>query len=200
MLTFVHQKKMMEIYEYIFKEFKEGRIAPFYEKMYPELLAYTTRLLGEDFAFLSEDCVQDVVFQTYQRKDTFTSLLQWKIFLYTCVRNKAISVLRKGQAQRNYLSQVEEGEDDLSVSFIEQETITLVYEAINALPQKYKTIFEMSFEQGLKNAEIAQALQVAEITVKKQKSKMIEMIRLDLQRKMDKELLCVLLGVFENSL
>ncbi len=188
----------MEIYEYIFTEFKEGRVAPFYEKMYPELLAYTTRLLGEDFAFLSEDCVQDAVFQTYQRRVTFTSLLQWKVFMYTCVRNKAISVLRKGQAQRNYQAQLDE--EDVSVGFIEEETITLLYEAINALPQKYRTIFEMSFEQGLKNAEIAQALQLAEITVKKRKGKMIELIRLDLQRKMDKELLCVLLGIFENSI
>ncbi len=190
----------MEVYEYIFEEFKEGRIAPFYEKMYPELLSYTTRLLGEDFAFLSEDCVQDVVFEAYQRRSTFTSLLQWKIFMYTCVRNKAISVLRKGQAQRNYLAQLDEDEEEISVGFIEQETITLLYEAINALPQKYRTIFEMSFEQGLKNAEIAQALQMAEITVKKRKGKMIELLRLDLQRKMDKELLCLLLGIFENSI
>lgn len=106
----------MNIYEYIFTEFKKGELLPFYQNMYPELLAYATRLLGVEFAFQAEDCVQDAIFKAYQQTKTFTSPLQWKIFLYTCLRNEAISVLRKGKAQRNYLSQTEvDGTEDLSL-------------------------------------------------------------------------------------
>lgn len=35
----------------------------------------------------------------------------------------------------------------------------------------------MSFEEGLKNAEIAAALGIAEITVKKRKMRLLEMLR-----------------------
>ncbi len=189
----------MTIYEYIFSEFKEGRLAPFYEKMYPELLAYTTHLLGEDFSFLSEDCVQDTVFKAYQQTASFASPLQWKVFMYTCLRNEAISILRKGKAHKNYLSQVEELEDDISLQFIEQETITLLYEAINALPDKYRELFELSFEQGLKNVEIANKLQIAEITLKKRKGRLIEMLRSNMADKMDNESLCLLIWILTES-
>lgn len=193
-------KKSMNIYEYIFTEFKKGELLPFYQNMYPELLAYATRLLGDEFAFQAEDCVQDAIFKAYQQTKTFTSPLQWKIFLYTCLRNEAISVLRKGKAQRNYLSQTEvDGTEDLSLDFIEQETITLLYEAINTLPEKYRTIFELSFEKGLKNAEIAQLLHVAEITVKKQKGRLIELLREKLKGKMDEASLGLLLYLLENQ-
>ncbi len=168
---------IMGTYEYIFHEFRGGHIAPFYKTMYPELLVYTSRMLGEDYAFLAEDCVQDAVFKAYQQVHSFTTSLQWKVFLYTCIRNEAISILRKAQSQRNYLGQVKDYEEDFSLQFIEQETLTLLYAAIDALPEKYRALFSMSFEQGMKNSEIAEQLQIAEITVKKQKARIIELLR-----------------------
>lgn len=151
----------MSLYEQIFADFKKGDIVSFYEKMYPELLIFTARLLGDNFAFLAEDCVQNAVFKTYNRYHSFTSSLQWKVFLYTCVRNEAINILRKGQAQRNYLEQQKEDNEDFTIGIIEQETMTLLYSAIESLPQKYKDLFEMSFERGLKNREIAELLSIA---------------------------------------
>lgn len=183
----------MTLYEYLFSEFKEGRLTPFYERMYPELLAYATRLLGEELAFYAEDCVQDAIFSTYRETRRFESPLQWRIFLYTCIRNEAISLLRKGQAQRNYLSSAKDYEEDPSLGFIEQETLTLLNEAIRALPAPYRTLFELSFEQGLKNVEIARQLQIAEITVKKRKSRLIELLRQSLQDKTDEKLICLLI-------
>lgn len=183
----------MAIYEHIFSEFKEGHLTPFYEKMYPELLTYANNLLGEEYAFLSEDCVQDSVFKAYEQLKSFSAPLQWKVFLYTCIRNEAISIFRKGKAQKNYLSQSSVHEEDLSTHFIEQETLTLLYEAIDALPEKFKILFELSFCQGLKNAEIAERLQLAEITIKKQKQQLIKLLRKNLEEKMDKEFLYLLL-------
>ena len=183
----------MPLYEQIYSDFKEGVITSFYEKMYPELLAYTTRLLGEEYAFLAEDCVQDAVFKTYQQYRSFPSSMQWRVFLYTCVRNGAINILRKGKAQKNYQAQIDDYEGDISLNFIEQETLTLLYEAINALPEKYKTLFTLSFEQGLKNSEVAEHFHIAEITVKKQKARLIELLRNNLKGKMDKEGIFILL-------
>lgn len=183
----------MTRYEAIFSEFKAGRIRPFYERMYPELLLYTSRLLGDDFAFLAEDCVQDAVFQTYRRCEEFRSPLQWKVFLYTCVRNGVFSRLRKSRAQRNYLAQVEEPDEDFSLRLIEQETLNLLYEAIESLPEKYRRIFDLSFEQGLRNAEVARQLQIAEITVKKHKARLIELLRERLRGRLDEESLGLLL-------
>lgn len=49
----------MNVYREIFADFKQGELAQFYRLMYPELMVYANRLLGADFAFLAEDCVQN---------------------------------------------------------------------------------------------------------------------------------------------
>ena len=58
----------MTRYDYIFLEFRERNICPFYERMYPELLIYTSLLLDEEFPFLFEDYVQNAVFYVYRRR------------------------------------------------------------------------------------------------------------------------------------
>ena len=68
-------------------------------------------------------------------------------------------------------------EGDASRAMIEHEMLDALYAAIEDLPAEYRTLLRMSFEEGLKNAEIAQRLGVAEITVKKRKAKMLEMLR-----------------------
>lgn len=51
----------------------------------------------------------------------------------------------------------------------------------------------MSFEQGLKNAEIAALLHVSESAVKKQKASMIQQLRDDLLRKTGKDYMSLFL-------
>ncbi len=183
----------MNPYNHIFSEFEKGEIALFYERMYPELLIYASKLLGSEYSFLAEDYVQDAIFKTYLRRGSFKSAIQWKVFLYTCIRNAIISGFRKGNAQKRYLNQVDESEDTLMLDIIEQETITLLHRAVESLPLKYKAIFDLSFEQGLKNAEVAEQLHVAEITVKKNKARLIELLRDELKDKIDGNSLSLLL-------
>lgn len=184
----------MTIYKQIFDDFREGHIEPFYETMYPELLVYVSRILGEEFSFLAEDCVQDAVMKAYDQRLSFPTPLQWKVFLYTCVRNGAISILRKGKAHDNYVGNRDEDEG-ISLDIIEQETLTLLYSAINELPEELRQLFELSFEQGLKNAEVATMLSVAEITVKKRKARLISMLRERLRGRVDEVVLLALLGM-----
>ena len=58
-----------------------------------------------------------------------------------------------------------------------QEALDTLFAAIERLPDQYKDIFRLNFEQGLKNQEIARMLDVAEITVKKRKARMLDLLR-----------------------
>lgn len=185
----------MPRYDEIFDDFSQGRLAPFYHRMYPELIIFAGRMLGEEFAFLAEDCVQDAVFKAYERRLSFVSAMQWKVFIYTCIRNAAVSSLRKGNARNNYLRRAETADDTLSLGIIEQEAVSLLYEAIDALPDEYRQLLELSFGEGLRNAEVAKRLNVAEITVKKRKARMIELLRNSLKMRVDEEYMLLLVSL-----
>lgn len=164
----------------IFHDFRQGKIEGFYKYIYPDILVYAASLLKGEGAISAEDCVQDAVEASYRRKEQFVTAMQWHAFIIACVRNKAISIQRHNEAQGNYLNSIDNNDyltgDSLN-DFIEVETKIRLYNAINSLPNELRQIFILNFEEGLKNAEIAQQLGVAEITIKKRKARLISRLR-----------------------
>jgi len=55
-------------YDYIYKSFIAGNVRPFYEDLYPGLLVYASRQLGDELSYLAEDCVQDAVMSSYTKR------------------------------------------------------------------------------------------------------------------------------------
>lgn len=164
----------------IFRKFVAGKMAPFYERYFPGMVMYASRLLGNDLDWMADDCVQDAVLDAFQKRSTFTSAEQWRAHILACIRNKAVSALRKLSAMRNYAdadSSAERHEADAARALIEHETLDSLHAAIRNLPDDYRQLLRMSFEEGMKNADIAAALGVAEITVKKRKVRLLEMLR-----------------------
>lgn len=167
----------MQALDGILVRFKAGDIDSFYTELYPSLLTYASRFLGVNYSFLAEDCVQDAVFAAYGQRQEFLTSGQFKAFLYSCVRNNAVTILRKNQSHDNYMSQRHEEDYNLDNAIIEQETLDLLFAAIEGLPDDLRRIFELSYEKGLKNAEVAELLGVSESMVKKRKMKMIARLR-----------------------
>ena len=97
------------------------------------------------------------------------------------LHNQAITVLRKQTAQEKYLANREE--EDFQNSLLEQEVLDMLFDSIRALPDRYRHLFDLSFEQGLKNAEIAALLNVSESAVKKQKATLIKLVREEIIRR-----------------
>lgn len=170
--------KMID-YDAIFNDFKAGKVFLLYKKIYPGLLIFASDLLGEELAYLSEDCVQDAILDSYINRHRFETAAKWRSYLLTVIRNRAIDSHRKLNSRLNFLSNGynEDTEEDISVAMIAQETFDQLYSAIDSLPQHYREIFDLSFEQGLKNTEIAARLGLSEIGVKKRKARMIDILR-----------------------
>lgn len=171
-------------YESLYNSFKSGRMIPFYKAMYPGLLTFASRMLGPSLAFMSEDCVQDAVLSTYEHRDEIVDAVHWRWYLMQCVRRRVSNLLRHKGVADNYASAVNDScgdgdvvEPDHSYSLMRQEALDTLFEAIGRLPEQYREIFRLNFEEGLKNQEIARLLDVAEITVKKRKARMLELLR-----------------------
>lgn len=155
-----------------------GRIDSLYAEGFSSLKAFAARFLTDSYAMMAEDCVQDAIVKAYQTRHSFTSPMQMKGFLYTCVRNACISILRKVNSQQNYLSeQDEEYERELSAAIIEQETLDQLHAAIRELPEKYRQLFDLSYEQGLHHAEVARLLGITIDAVQKRRAKIISILR-----------------------
>lgn len=68
-------------------------------------------------------------------------------------------------------------EEEASAGIIEQETINLLRQAIDELPEQYRQIFELNYERSLKMKEVADALNITLETLKKRKIKMFAFLR-----------------------
>lgn len=171
---------MVILDEQILTEFKQGKLGLLYKRIYPALLLYAIRYMGNQTDFLAEDCVQNAIFNAWKRKEQFDSIYTLKSFLYISIKNEIVSLFRKKKASERYFSQLEK-ELSFCNSVIEQETQLLVYNAIHDLPAKERRIFEMSYIDGMKNIEIAKKLGVSDSTVKKTKAHALEILRLKLK-------------------
>ena len=187
----------------IFHNFITGKMTPFYDRYYPGLLMYARRvLLDSELEWMAEDCVQEAVLDAFQKRHIFNDPAQWHAHMLACIRNKAISARRRLSARRNYEENMSAGSDsrnpepDITHALIEHETLDALYAAIKSLPPNYRELLSMSFEEGLKNAEIAARLGVSEITVKKRKARMLEMLRSRLGGEIDLLTITILLSAY----
>lgn len=160
----------------ILSDFSRGNLKALYGSMYRPLIMYASKCLSDRFSFLAEDCVQDAIFKAYQSRRVFPSLSALRSYLYTAVRNKSIDILRKSQAQENYLTGVSSISDDLFTDILEQETKRRLFEAVDQLPDREKEMFFL-FMDGNKISEVAQIIGLAESTVKQKKARIIARLR-----------------------
>lgn len=146
---------------------------------------------------MAEDCVQDSILKAYLCRDEMESATQWRSWLFVTIRNRAVDMLRKAGNADLYIEETKSEsqiQEDISLALVEQETLDTIYATVASLPEIYRRIFELSFEQGMRNAEIAELLSVAEITVKKRKARLIEILRARLGRPVDEEYIMLILA------
>lgn len=161
-------------------DFQKGKLDLLYRNVYPGLILYAIKYLGEESEFLAEDCVQNAIFSAWERRNKFDSVYTFKAFLYMAIKNDIISIHRKNSARERYVRELEDA-SCFANSIIDQEAQTLLYSAIEELPEKAKIVFEMSFMEGLKNVEIAEKLGLSDSSVKKYKASALDFLRKKLE-------------------
>ena len=161
----------------LYEDFVSGRISGLYHRFFRPLMSFASHYLGTEYAYLAEDVVQESIFQTYLKKDRIENPSSLKAYLYHSVRNTSLNILRKKNAQLNYLKNFEESDTDITHKIIEEETFRILMETISALRPEQREMLNMSYFEGLKNAEIAQRLGISESAVKKRKAKLIQELR-----------------------
>lgn len=118
------------------------------------------RMLGDDAE--SKDVVSDVFASLLGKDETELKTDTLQGFLLTSVRNRCVNLLVHKQKEQAAIVNLKDNEDD----GIGQEKLNALRDYIDTrLPELSQQILRLRFQQGLKYREIADALQVSEVTV-----------------------------------
>ena len=127
---------------------------------YDGMFRLARRMLGDDAE--SKDVVSDVFASLLGKDETELKTETLQGFLLTSVRNRCVNLLVHKQKEQAAIVNLKDNADEESG----QEKLNALRDYIDTrLPELSQQILRLRFQQGLKYREIADALQVSEVTV-----------------------------------
>ena len=130
--------------------------------------------------------MQDVFLKFHNKLAEFSSELAVKNFLYLSVKNACLNFLRHDLVEKKFAETQRETElvyDEALTQIIKTEAIVLIKEAIETLPEGCRNVLKLAFFEGLKNEQIALELGISINTVKTQKQRALQLLRVKLTDK-----------------
>lgn len=134
----------------------------------------------------TEEIVSDVFFSLWQNRDRITIEVSVKAYLYTCVKNASIALVKKRQPLFNDLEDVlnsyaaRHHEPDRLHEYVELKEY--FNRAVESLPIRCKQVFILNRFDNLKYKEISTLLNISEKTVENQIVKALVVLRNALNR------------------
>lgn len=124
-----------------------------------------------------EELALDIFVYVWENRVSLRIQFSLKAYLFQAARNKCLNELRQ---KKNTVS-LDDIDHDLfdteSISLENDELFRLIQEAVSALPEKCKEIFNLSRNENFSNKEIAEKLDISIKTVEGQITKALKKIR-----------------------
>ena len=131
---------------------------------YPSLISFALYYVGDKT--IAEDLVQEVFVKLWETRERWSAV---DAYVYQMVRFKCFNYLRaekiRNEATRSFTEEIDITEIN---NYIAEETFRLVMNSMEDLPPACRTVFSLTLE-GYSAKEIAEKLDIAVETVKKQK-------------------------------
>ena len=154
----------------------------FYNRYWAVLFQHARRMLRDEEEAV--DILQDVFTTIWYKSSELTITTSMKTYLYTAVRNRVISNIRHNRVRESYLGSlteiIEKGESVTDEQVRYREFFVQIESEISKLPPKMREVFELSRNQGMTHRQIAEKLNIADETVKKQVYKALKILRVKL--------------------
>lgn len=145
---------------------------------YPLLVGVAERIVGE--RAVAEEVGQDVMLELWRRRETVAVEESLRAYLVRAARNRALNHVRH-ERMKLRTAPFAAGETvtqaDAPRRLAEEEIQAAVDEAVAALPERCREVFELSRGRGLRYAEIAETLGISVKTVEAQMGKALRVLR-----------------------
>lgn len=147
---------------------------------YAKLCHFAIQFLKDDDA--AKDIVQEV-FVSYWNIDNRPGYdaPSTTAFLYSSVRYACLNKLRRQKLELGYINDQDADPSEEAValnSMIRSEVMTELHKMITTLPDNCQRIFRMGYLEGLKNPQIAAELGISVNTVKTQKKRGLQLLKM----------------------
>ena len=168
------------------KHSNEALKAVCFEALFKE---FFNRLVYFSFQFTGDkEQAQDIVQEAFinywnQHEKVADNKIAIKNFLYSSVRNASLNSLRHKKVVENYAQSsgtAEPEEPPVTDAIIIAEVMAEIHSAIHSLPENCRLVSVLGYLEGKKNREIADDLDMSVNTVKKQKQRALQLLRIKL--------------------
>lgn len=143
------------------------------------LCGFAWRYVGS--ADIAEEIVQEVLLRVWQHRETWDVSVSAKTWLYSAVRNAAMSWLRHERVVQRRdaetISIFDRAPREADRELTDAETAAAVQAAIARLPERCRLVFTMHREQELTYGEIAVVLEISPKTVDTQMGRALKALR-----------------------
>lgn len=174
-----------------FNKGEDGGLSFLFKVYYPTLLIFANKFTNN---VLSEEIVNEAFFKIWEKRNAINSLTHFRSYLYKIIYRDCLKV--KQQKNNIELNDSFVDEFDFSTELIKSETLRHIYYAIEALPEQCKQVFTQLYVEGKTVRETADELGVAVSTVKAQKARGIQLLKIKLG---NTEMITLLLTLFLNK-
>ena len=149
------------------KEIASGKHSAYRELFltyYPKVKYFIAHFMKSDI--VAEDLAQDIFFKIWENHEKLASVQSIDAYIYRMAKNTTLNYIEHQYVEKKYMELYEE---DIGQNFEDElyakETELLVQLTVNNMPPQRKKIYLMSREEGLKNDEIAEQLNISKKTV-----------------------------------
>jgi len=182
-----------------FQAFKSGEISGFnyFFKLYYKPLCYFAYSITKDEP-VAEEIADDAFLKLWHRHHFFESENKIKAFLYKVARNASLSYLRNCKTQATFQSNfnylTEKSEPCIQSHIIRAETINLIYQSLDLLPEKSLKVFKLFYLENKSYEEIVDELKLSVNSVRNHKMRALNLLK----RKLGTSLLLFVIGYLHN--
>jgi len=167
-------------------QFTQGDTEAFtaiYNRFYSKVYYFVRRFIAERED--AEDITADVFVKLWHLRANLHTIKNIEAFLYITARNTSLDFLR--HIQRRNLRQKEliqallqEPEEGMLDEEVKPLVLQAIHEEIEKLPRSCRTVFKMSYIDGMSNSEIAEALNINNQSVRNFKLRAVKLLRIAL--------------------
>ena len=149
-----------------------------FRHFYPLLVAFAMKYVSEKD--VARELVQDFFVRLFEKRQSLKIETSLKSYLYRSVHNSCLNYLSQRAMHDKHIKKIELEKDvteDPENAIHTTELQQRIFDIVEQLPSKCRKIFRMNRYEGLKNEEIAEALNLSRRTVETQISKALKILR-----------------------